>query len=469
MRGEWIILWTDALLYVLIFALLLLLFRARQRWHLRQALKAIITRPAGMVTFIILLCYLTVALLDSIHFRLSPQTENISNGQTIQQPVQSVLDLWLSSVSQTAEKTYSEPFATHLYNKQTLLNANHEVIHDYPRLDYGGKHLGDNTEHKFQDIAMKSVLGVGLGMLLALGCQTAILGAISLKRRQSFRESHTQIWTKQTELPWRSALITITILLILITTALTLAQYYHIFGTDKVGTDVFYESIKSIRTGLVIGTITTLVMLPFALFLGTVAGYFGGKIDDLIQYLYTTLSSIPGVLLIAAAILSLQVAISQHPEAFPTLIERADARLLALCVILGVTSWTGLCRVLRAETLKIRELDFVLAARSLGAGHFRIMRQHILPNTMHIVIISIILDFSGLVLAEAVLSYIGIGVDPTTSSWGNMINAARLEMAREPIVWWPLLSAFVFMFVLVLSANIFSDSVRDAFDPRVTN
>ena len=95
------------------------------------------------------------------------------------------------------------------------------------------------------------------------------------------------------------------------------------------------------------------------------------------------------------------------------------------------------------------------------------MMRHILPNVMHLVLITVVLDFSLLVLAEAVLSYVGVGVDPSTDSWGNMINSARLEMAREPIVWWSLTSAFVFMFGLVLAANLFADAVRDAFDPRL--
>ena len=90
----------------------------------------------------------------------------------------------------------------------------------------------------------------------------------------------------------------------------------------------------------------------------------------------------------------------------------------------------------------------------------------IIPNITHIVLIVVVLDFSGLVLAEAVLSYVGVGVDPSTDSWGNMINGARLEMAREPMVWWSLMAAFSFMFILVLAANLFSDAVRDAFDPR---
>jgi peptide/nickel transport system permease protein len=256
-------------------------------------------------------------------------------------------------------------------------------------------------------------------------------------------------------------------MLVLSFAAAELAAGYHILGTDKVGEDVFYQSLKSIRTGLVIGTLTTLVMLPAAVILGIMAGYFRGLTDDIIQYLYTTLNSIPGVLLIAAAILMLQVYMTNNAEQFESLVERADLRLLFLCIILGVTSWTGLCRLLRGESLKLREQDYVQAAVSLGVGHGTIIARHILPNVLHIVMITVVLDFSGLVLAEAVLSYVNIGVDPTMNSWGNMINSARLELAREPIVWWSLAAAFVFMFTLVLAANLFADVVRDAFDPRL--
>jgi peptide/nickel transport system permease protein len=157
---------------------------------------------------------------------------------------------------------------------------------------------------------------------------------------------------------------------------------------------------------------------------------------------------------------------ARHEAEFASLATRADFRLLALCLILGMTSWTGLCRLLRAETLKLRELEYVQAARVLGVSQGMILFRHILPNLFHLVLISVALDFSSLVLAEAVLSYVNIGVDPTTESWGNMINGARLEMAREPVVWWSLASAFIFMFALVLPANLFADAVRDAFDPR---
>jgi peptide/nickel transport system permease protein len=226
--------------------------------------------------------------------------------------------------------------------------------------------------------------------------------------------------------------------------------------------------LKSVRTGLLIGTLTTLIMLPFAILFGAMAGYFKGLVDDAIQYLYTTLSSIPSVLLIAAAVLMMQVYIEIHADRFETTIQRADFRLFWLCFILGVASWTGLCRLIRGEALKLRELDYIQAAKALGVSDFRIIARHIVPNVMHIVLITAVLNFSGLVLAEAVLAYIGVGVDPTMMSFGGMINAARLEMAREPIVWWSLATAFCFMLLMVLSANLFADAVRDAFDPRIS-
>jgi peptide/nickel transport system permease protein len=246
-----------------------------------------------------------------------------------------------------------------------------------------------------------------------------------------------------------------------------LARGYHVLGTDKVGQDVLYQALKSIRVSLVIGTLTTLVLLPLGIALGVMAGYFRGWIDDAIQYLYTTLNSIPGVLLIAACVLMMQVFVDRHPEWFDTAAQRADFRLLVLCAVLGLTSWTGLARLLRGEALKLSQLEYIQAAHAFGVSDSRILGRHILPNVAHIVIITLVMDLSGLVLAEAVLSYVGVGVDPATTSFGTMINAARLEMGREPIVWWSLAAAFAFMFLLVLAANLFADAVRDGFDPRV--
>jgi peptide/nickel transport system permease protein len=275
-----------------------------------------------------------------------------------------------------------------------------------------------------------------------------------------------QVWLNQTRLPWRTGYLTLILVVVFLAWLYHLSFFYHVFGTDKVGNDVLYESLKSIRTGVLIGVLTTLVMLPLSLILGISAGLFRGWVDDVIQYIYTTLNSIPGVLLIAAAVLVMQAIMSNNPEWFSSTEERADIRLLFLIFILGMTSWTGLCRLLRAETLKISQVDYVTASKAFGVSRFRIIGRHIMPNVMHIVLIAVVLDFSGLVLAEAVLSYVGVGVDPTMHSWGNMINQARLEMAREPMVWWSLFSAFFFMFILVLAANLFSDRVQTVLDPR---
>jgi len=268
-------------------------------------------------------------------------------------------------------------------------------------------------------------------------------------------------------MPHRPLLIATLIISTLLGITFSLATVYHLLGTDKVGQDVLYLALKSIRTGLIIGTVTTLVTLPLALLFGIAAGYFRGWIDDVIQYIYTVLSSIPSVLLIAAAVLMMQVIIDTHPQWFDTAASRADLRLVFLCLILGVTSWTGLCRLLRGETLKLREMEYIQAAQAFGVSSLRILARHIMPNVMHIVLISLVMDFSALVLAEAVLSYVGVGVDPSMNSFGTMINAARLEMGRDPMVWWALSAAFGFMLVLVLAANLFADAVRDAFDPRL--
>jgi peptide/nickel transport system permease protein len=340
-------------------------------------------------------------------------------------------------------------------------------VWDYPRLRYGGAHLQHPEADRAADIAARALVGAALGLALWLAAAALLIFLLARARAAAFGPLLAEVAAGRTRVPWRAALLTTGVLIVLAAVAARLAAVYHIFGTDQVGQDVFFQAIKSIRTALVIGTLTTLVMLPFAILLGIMAGYLRGWIDDVIQYLYTTLNSIPGVLLIASAILMLQVYIDIHPELFQTDVERADLRLLCLCLILGVTSWTGLCRLLRGEALKLREVEYVQAATAFGVTHWRVMTRHLLPNVMHIVLISVVLDFSGLVLAEAVLSYVGVGVDPSTDSWGNMINGARLEMAREPVVWWSLAAAFVFMFTLVLAANLFSDAVRDAFDPRL--
>jgi peptide/nickel transport system permease protein len=460
-----VMLWTDALIYVLVFSILLFALYARAHEHLRAPWRQVKRRRLGMMSLVILLAYTAVGLLDSVHFKLQVTNTNGEQRSTSGE-VLSVLDVIATPLREHDEKTYSAPFATHAYVKEMVQHADGTQSREFPPLKFGGAHLKDPERERSADITNLALVGLLIGLVIAATLLGVLTAWLSRCEHVAFGAMLRRVVRGETATPWHVVLVTLTVIIVLVALSSVLAGKYHVFGTDKVGQDVFYASLKSIRTGLVIGTLTTLIMLPFAVLLGIMAGYFRGWIDDVIQYVYTTLNSIPGVLLIAAAVLLVQVYLQTQGERFDT-VERADLRLLFLCMILGITSWTGLCRLLRGESLKLRELDYIQSATALGVGHFTIIGRHILPNVMHIVLIAVVLDFSGLVLAEAVLSYVGVGVDPTMNSWGNMINQARLEMAREPMVWWSLAAAFVFMFVLVLAANLFSDAVRDAFDPRL--
>jgi peptide/nickel transport system permease protein len=455
---------TDILIYLLLAAIAGFAGYVSRHEHLRVPWRQVVRRPMAMAALVILLAYVAVGLADSVHFRLRLQGANPAE-HGYSNEVLSLLDYLATPLRERVETTYSAPFAWHAYTKETIELPDGRSVREYPRLRYGGAHLRDPAQ-RGADIARRAA-GATLAAVAAWLLLVALFLLAWRRRGEPWWQAVRRLVHGDGLVPWRTIWITAGILIVLAANAACLSCYYHIAGTDQVGQDVFFASLKSIRTGLVIGTLTTLVMLPFAALFGIMAGYFRGWVDDVIQYVYTTLSSIPGVLLIAAAILSLQVYVANHPEAFPDTTSRADVRLLFLCLILGVTSWTSLCRLLRGESLKLREVDYIQAARALGASHWSVMARHILPNVMHLVLITVVLDFSGLVLAEAVLSYVGVGVDPTMYSWGNMINSARLELAREPVVWWSLATAFLFMFGLVLSANLFADAVRDAFDPRL--
>jgi len=467
---EPVALWTDRLVFLLIAVIAGYFFYARGQPHLRLPWRRVTQSAHGMSALVVLSVFIAIGLLDSLHYRPALDGRGARGEIAHSSEVLSVFDAIAKPLTAHRERTYSAPFATRAFARETLEvpgpDGRPRQVREFPRLTSGGAHLKDEAE-RGRDVLARTTLGLGVASLL-WGVIAAV-GTFSQARRarRPAREAWRAIWRAETRTPWRAVLITSGVLLALAGPALTLCASYHILGTDKVGRDVFYLALKSIRTGLVIGTLTTLVLLPFAVALGTMAGYFRGWVDDLIQYLYTTINSIPGVLLIAAAVLMMQVVIDRHTDLFPTGAQRADVRLLVLCAILGLTGWTTLARLLRGEALKLRELEFVQAAQAFGVRSERIITRHIFPNVMHIVLITLVIEFSSLVLAEAVLSYVGVGVDPSMISFGTMINAARLEMSREPVVWWTLAAAFVFMFVLVLAANLFADAVRDAFDPRV--
>ncbi|MFN3649024.1 MAG: ABC transporter permease [Armatimonadota bacterium] len=223
----------------------------------------------------------------------------------------------------------------------------------------------------------------------------------------------------------------------------------HLLGTDAVGNDVLFMTLRGARTALIIGGLTLLIMAPLALVFGLLAGYFGKRVDDGIQYGYTVIDSIPSILLLVSLIMVL------------------GRGLLQLCLALGIAGWVGLCRIVRGETLRLREKEFVRAARAMGVSHTTILFKHILPNLMHLVVINLTLSFTVIVMTEAILAYLGLGVGTEIGSWGNMIDSARLELAREPVVWWNLAAASTALFILVLAFNLFTDALQDALNPRL--
>lgn len=219
----------------------------------------------------------------------------------------------------------------------------------------------------------------------------------------------------------------------------------HLLGTDILGRDVLYRTLKGARVAILIGGFTSLIAIPLALLLGVSAGYFGGRLDDAVFFLMSTLASIPGLLLLIAIVMALGRGTWQ------------------VCVALGVTGWVGFCRVSRGETFKLRELEYVQAARALGVSEVRILFRHVLPNLSHLIVITFVLMFSGLVLSETILAWLGLGID---GSWGQVIDQAHDELSREPPIWWNLGAAGVALFGLLLAVNLVGDALRDILDPR---
>ena len=459
-----VLLWTDVVVLFVLVASILYVWKVTRTPHLAETWRKAFASPPGAAAATVLALFVAIGVLDSLHYR-ALLTSAPGNAPAYAPETRSLLDKLLAYQAEGKERSYSAPLAVVAHEKEALTEGG-VTRRIYPRLLNAGKHLQDPERDWAEDVAVRAVIGAVLG-LSALA--VLVLATVAITARCSRRPA-AQVWQSVAagggRYPWRTVLATLTVLFVLAGSILSLAQEYHVFGTDRVGNDLFYVVLKSIRTALVIGTMSTLVTMPIAVGLGIVAGYVRGWIDEAIQYVYTVINSIPYVLLIASAVLILMVFIDNHTDVFQTAAERTDARLFFLCVILGMTSWTDLCRLIRGEVIKLREAEYIQAAQAFGVGTWRILSVHLLPNVMHLILITMVINFSGLVLAEAVLSYVGIGVDPSMQSFGTLINTARLELSREPTIWWTLATAFTFMFSLVLSANIFADAIRDAFDPR---
>lgn len=223
----------------------------------------------------------------------------------------------------------------------------------------------------------------------------------------------------------------------------------HPFGTDVFGRDILARAAHGTATALSVGFVASGISLLIGLALGAMAGYFGGKTDGAISWLYTTIDSIPYILLI------------------PALTFMMGKGLVNVYIALGLTGWVTLCRLVRGEVLKQRSREYVEAARAIGASHFRILFKHIMPNVMHLAFVQFGLGFVGAIKTEVILSYLGLGVDPTTPSWGIMIDDAKLEIPRA--FFGNLLAASLFMFGLILAFNFLNEGLKTALDPNLKN
>ena len=217
-------------------------------------------------------------------------------------------------------------------------------------------------------------------------------------------------------------------------------------GTDRQGRSIVVRAVYAIKIAIQIGTVVALFSVLFGSLLGAAAAYFGGWVDHVVIWLYSTLMAIPYLVLIAVLVYMFEGGI-------------LEKTLFPVYAAMGLTFWIGPCRVVRGEVLRIKELDYVQAALALGTGRFRILVKHILPNTAHLILVNFSLLFIGAIKSEVILTFLGLGVKEG-SSWGIMISQSKQEVVNE--FFWQIGAATVLMFGLVLAFNIFTDALQDA-------
>ena len=222
----------------------------------------------------------------------------------------------------------------------------------------------------------------------------------------------------------------------------------HWMGTDNLGRDVAQRLVQGSRIAFHVGIMTSLIAIPLGVLLGLLGGYFGGKTDSVVVWLCATVASMPGLLFI----LAISMVVGQG--------------ILGIYLGIGLTTWVGVCRTIRAEVMKHRDRAYVQAARVLGYSPLRIMFRHILPNVAHIILIQFSIRFPGAVATEVFISFLGIGVQGEPS-WGIMINNARLRLWQG--IWWEMAFVSLAIFTLVLVFNHLADELRDLLDPALRN
>ena len=225
-------------------------------------------------------------------------------------------------------------------------------------------------------------------------------------------------------------------------------EWAHPFGTDSFGRGVLARTVIGTRFALFLGFASGLIMIPLAIALGALAGYYGGWVDDVIAYAMTVVYSVPGLLIIMS------------------LVQVMGSSFFVIAFAFGVTGWVGLGRVIRGAFIQARECEYVLAAKNLGASDARIIFRHIVPNVTHFVIVRFILNFVSVIKSEVTLAYIGLSIIGVPS-WGNMIDLSKTELMAGN--WQNMIAPTIFMFLFLVALNIFGDALRDALDPKLKN
>ena len=268
-----VILWTDALVWLLVAIIAGTAWYVRSQPHLILAWRRVLQSGPGVSALMVLGAFIVVGLADSIHYR---PVLPVKAGQAAaySAEVLSLLDAAAQPLRARVERTYSAPFATRAYQRETLErpgpDGKPEQVREYPRLAFGGVHLKNEGE-RGRDILARALPAAVLALILWWGIAGLVAVRHGEKHGQGTGEAWRAIWRGETEIPWHAALVTLAVMMVLVALVLALGTHYHVLGTDKVGRDVLYLSLKSIRTGLVIGTLTTLVLLPLAVSLGIMA------------------------------------------------------------------------------------------------------------------------------------------------------------------------------------------------------
>jgi peptide/nickel transport system permease protein len=220
------------------------------------------------------------------------------------------------------------------------------------------------------------------------------------------------------------------------------------FGADKWGHDIVKKTIKGGQTSIVVGLVAAVVAVALGTLFGAISGFYGGKVDDLFNWFYSIFTSIPSILMILTVAAVLQT-----------------KGVLTIVLILGLTGWTGPYRLIRAEYIKHKAREYVMAADAIGASSWRRMFSHILPNVSHVALVQMSILVVGFIKAEVILSFLGFGVPVGVVSWGSMLNEAQNELILGK--WWQLAAAASAMALLVTAFSLFADALRDALDPKL--